>query len=260
MSDEWLSQGRGTPPPPGYYDARKQDPPESYDPDHPPLTIVGSPTPPPAPSVPVSSVPADERIAQAYKAIQEVGTGFEEHRQDIEAQRGQLRPEAMRPMVEGYVNRPEVKAKFDQAVQLASDVVTEAQNEEKIIRAALVPPRDAAAETKAQRDWARAERRLDSAKTNTERAMLAQQMLEQISDPAEFATAIEEFEPYLRDHGLPTQLVETVIAKRVPALAEARAKVAKAERQLTVTKFNVDSQRRALAKGGTFGHLIDPNK
>lgn len=260
MSDEWLAQGRGTPPPPGYYDARKQDPPEGYDPDHPPLTIVGSSTPRPAPAPAPTASALDVRIAQAHKTIQQVGENFEDHRQAIEAQRGVLRPEAMRPLVEGYVDQPEVKAALDGAVQQVADVLSEAQAEEKVIRAALIPPRDMAGQVEAQRTWARQKEYLDSSADGSERIARAREIIRGTPDLATFQTAVEEIIPNLRTNGLPTAWAEEEIAQRVPALAQARQKVADAEKQLTTTRFNAAEQKRALARGATFGHLVDPNK
>jgi chromosome segregation ATPase len=258
-----LAQGRGTPPPPGYYAGRDENP------SHQPIAVgdpgwaepkrVTSPTPPPTPAS-APSVPADERITQAYKTIQDVGESFEKHRQDIEAQRGQLKPEAMRPMIESYVNRPEVKAKFDQAVQQVEDVLTEAQTEEKIIRTALVPPRDTAGEIRAQRIWARQQQLLDSAGNESQRVAMAREIVWETTDFADFATAVEELAPYLKSHGQPTDWLENEIAQRIPALAEAKQNVSKAERQLMRARADADMQKRALAKGHKAGHLVGPEK
>jgi hypothetical protein len=141
-----------------------------------------------------------------------------------------------------------------------ADVLTEAQTAEKVVRAALIPPKDTAGEIRAQRTWARQQALLDSAGNESQRVAMARQMVRETTDFGDFATAVEELAPYLKSHGQPTDWLESEIAQRIPAFAEAKQNVSKAERQLTVTKFNADSQRRALAKGATFGHLVDPNK
>jgi hypothetical protein len=148
-------------------------------------------------------------------------------------------------------------AQIDKAVELVTDWRDEKRAAVDKIRSGLIPERDTAAEIKAQRDWARSERLLDSAPSDGERAKMAQQMLEQISNPAEFATAVEEFGPYLKAHGLPTQWLEQTITERIPALGEARQQLSQAERELTKTKFNADQQRRMLAKGGRAKYLVE---
>jgi hypothetical protein len=110
---------------------------------------------------------------------------------------------------------------------------------------------------KAQRDWARAERLLDSAGTGGERAAMAHQMLERIDNPAEFATTVEEFGPYRQTHGLPTQWLERTITERIPLWVKRGNTFRKPERELTKTRFNADQQKRALAQGGRVKHLVD---
>jgi len=55
-----------------------------------------------------------------------------------------------------------------------------------------------------------------------------------------------------------SERLESAVAERVSPLAEARRRAAEAERRLTVTKFNADAQRRALARGSKASHLVDP--
>ncbi len=206
----------------------------------------------------------DDRPTVAHKLIEGVGADFDKHRQQVEAAaydkragRWTKEPGDIRADVESFASKPEVQQQIQQAVQLVAGMRDEAQAEVDKVRNNLVPQRDTAAEIKAQRDWARAERLLDSAGSDGQRAAMAQQMLQQIADPAEFATAVEEFGPYLQAHGQPTQWLEQTITERIPALGEARQQLSRAERELAVAKFNADQQKRALARGDRAKHLVD---
>jgi hypothetical protein len=257
MNDEHYAAGRGGPPPPGYYGPQK-DP--NYDADHPVMTVEPISRPQPAPQ-PAPYQGRDPRIAQAYKQIQNVGAQFEQHRQQIEGRRADYvdNLDRMRDDVNKFAYRPETQADLDGAVQLAATVRDEAVALKDTIRAAMIPARDAAGELRAQRQWARHEKLLDSAGSVGQRAALAQQIVASITDPGEFAAvACEELKPYLRTKGDPTEWLEDRISRRVPLYAEAVDRAAKAEKQLVTTRFNVDQQRRALAKGRAAGHLVDP--
>jgi hypothetical protein len=200
------------------------------------------------------------RVAGAHKLIQDVGKGFDQHRESVDGQRGWMSPEGMAAAVDSYGSRPEVQQQLDRAVDMVTAVRDEAQATVDSVRAALIPQRDMAGELRAQRDWARQQRLLDSAGNESRRVAMAQEMVRETTDPAQFATLIEEVQPYLASYGLPTGWLDGEIAQRVPALREAKRDLAQADKALTVTRFNVDQQRRALARGARAQHLVKPDK
>jgi len=149
------------------------------------------PAPPPAPTVPGE----DQRPTLAHKLIEGVGAQFGQHRKNVEdaaydPRAGRWKREAgdVRADVEGFASKPEVQAQLEKAVELVADWRDEKRAKVDEIRNGLIPERDTAAEIKAQRDWSRAEKLLDSAGSDSERAMMARRMLEQTNNPAEFAT------------------------------------------------------------------------
>ena len=210
---------------------------------------------------------ADDRVTLAHELIENVGDAFEQHRQQVDqaayderSGRWTKEPLDRQADVEDFARRPDVQAKLQKAVELAGDVVAEAQGRVSEVKATLIPERDMAGQVAAQRQWARSERLLDSAKTDGERAAMARKLLENASSPAELATLLEEVAPYMQAHGLPVSHLDQVVAQRVPELAYARQNLRQAEKYLTITKANAAQQQRMLQTGHRATHLVDPAK
>jgi hypothetical protein len=231
-----------------------------------PFRIVKRPPSQPAPKAP-EQPPLDERITLAHKLIEGAGAAFDQHCRNVDNEamdqqtgRRVFDADEHKARVESFGSRDDVQAGLDQAVRLATEVRDEAQTAVNAIRAGLTPERDTAAELKAQRTWSRQQRLLDSAETDGQRASIAQQIISNTTDISEFATAVEEIAPYLAAHGQPTEWLEDKMAQRVPALSEAKNKLAAADSALTVTQFNANQQRRALSSGHRATQLVDPAK
>lgn len=87
--------------------------------------------------------------------------------------------------------------------------------------------------------------RADCGVGGCQRSAIAAQIIGEITDPAEFATAVEEIGPYLRAQGLPTDWIDDKITQRIPVLAQAKQRLTKADRAVIKTRFDASRQRRA---------------
>lgn len=235
-----------------------------------PYTLGGQPVdsnpgwavPAAAPVSQLSGEP-DQRAADAYKLIENVGAEFEEHAQRVDREafdessgRWRLGPEDRKTAVQNFARNPKVEQQINESVKLVSDMRDEAAAEVDQIRNNLIPDRD---QTKAMRDWQRQERLLESAKSEGERIARAKEIFRETTDPGAFATALEEVGPYLKSHGDRVDWMEDEIAERIPELGAARQKLSAWDRQLTKAEFNAEQQRKMLATGHSAKYLLKPD-
>ncbi len=112
----------------------------------------------------------------------------------------------------------------------------------------------------AQRIWARAQRRLDSAKGAAEKAALAQDLIAG-ADGLTLGTLREELPDYLASEGVPTgDWLDGAFAQRIPDAADAVADATRLAKAHAVLLRNHQSLTRAFAKDVDAPPLLDPSQ
>ncbi len=108
----------------------------------------------------------------------------------------------------------------------------------------------------AQRIWARAQRRLDAAKTVSEKASLAQNLIAG-AEGLTLGTLQEELPDYLESAGVPTSWLPGALAARIPGASDAVATATKLAKAQAILLKNHQSLTSVMAKDVNVPPLLD---
>jgi hypothetical protein len=218
-----------------------------------PFTIVGS-TSTPQPDQP----PRRDTVAQqVFRGITSVNAALAEHR--ATAMDPKLTEQAQREKLAEFG-----QSEYAKALPVYDNVVDEwvAQKQAKYDETfkALTPVGDTAAELRAQRTWDREKGKLDGLSTEGERSAAVRSAIEKCDDPATLAVLIEEGPAYLQAKGVDDSWLPGVIAEKVPALAEAKTTLNRAQNVATALHQANRMEQTAIQKGSPLVSLSQIGK
>jgi hypothetical protein len=107
--------------------------------------------------------------------------------------------------------------------------------------------------------WARAQRRLDSAKGVSEKAGVAQDLISGAEGLA-LGTLQEELPEYLASEGVPTDWLDNAFAARIPDAAAALAEANRLAKAHAILAHNHSSLTRAIDRDLAAPQLLDPTQ
>jgi hypothetical protein len=193
-----------------------------------PFTIVGSTN---TPTAQPDQPPRPNTVArQIFDGITKVNAALAEHRAASLDPR--LTEQAQREKLAEFG-----QSEYAKALPVYDTIADELVAQKKAVYdetfKSLTPRGDTAAELRAQRTWDRERAKLDALATEGERASTVRSAIEKCSDPATLAVLIEEAPAYLQAKGVDDSWLPGVIAEKVPALAEAKTTLNRAQNTAT---------------------------
>lgn len=196
-------------------------------------------------------------VEQAHNSIVGAASEFAKHVDEIQRERHHLTEDGFRARIAAFAKTPPAAA-IEEAVSQVQKRAEEAATLVDKLRRDMSVPNDAAAEMRAGRVWARAQRMLDH--TGNAKVVSAAKALLDEADPADLGILCEELSPYLQSRGLPDKWVEAALGEVMPQYGAARVQRTKAEQARTVVEYNAKMLRKGFAEGRLPAVLADPHK
>jgi hypothetical protein len=143
---------------------------------------------------------------------------------------------------------------IDAAVADARAYADEANAAVEAERARLVTPMTTESQLAAQRQWQRQRATLEADQNAGHKIATARKLFAEAQTPQAVATLAEEVAPWMAAHGLPTDWVDSELAKAAPEYGAAKAEAAQRERRFIKVRHNARVARSAAESG----RLPDP--
>jgi hypothetical protein len=149
-------------------------------------------------------------------------------------------------------------ADVDVAQEQFDQRVAEIEAEAAKIRNDLVQPGDAAEEMRRNRYWDNRVKPLLDREPSGHIASAAQQLLND-ADPSQLGVLAELLPSYMKARGHGSEFVEPVVIKKLPELAAAQDKLAKAKQAQTIVRTKANMVRSAIRSGHPVSILPKPD-
>ncbi|MGH3633653.1 MAG: hypothetical protein ACRDTS_06090 [Mycobacterium sp.] len=237
INDEW---GKGAAPPPGYI-------PPQYDPDHPPMTIVGVQRKPKLP-------PRDNEtlVGNAYKVLHAVRDAQAARNRELESESARYAPgdraSYIRAKQEEFANS-EVAKLVDTVEQAVADREAQAQQRFNDLMGGMVDTSaDAAAEERNRRYLAQARERIEKAGSSPKQIAAAQTELAR-ADRNRRGLLADELSAVFAGSEAGTRWVQETLTKVDPELAAAKQELHRASQAREIISHRANSQRAGFQRG-----------
>lgn len=194
-------------------------------------------------------------VEAAHATMIRAKARFERHLSGIE--RSHYSAEGVHDEIRSFTSTDDARA-IDKAVEQVRQLRGDAQANVDAIRRALSPDGDTAAELRALRSWARAQKLLDNA--GPVKLVATAEDLITNAVPDELGTLLQELPAYLRSRGQASDWIDGAVTRVVPEYRRARERLTKADQALQITEYNARSLHRGFGSGRPPRVLADPSR